>query len=326
MVEKNLAFKSYSCSNRNMFLLKKSKALQYQLQIPIEESKNKYYTKLSSRLADPLTSPKTYWSILKTFLNNKKIPCIPPLFHENKFVTDFKEKAELFNHFFVNQCSLLSNNSVLPTNLPQLTNKCLDSIHFSSSDIAKIISHLDPNKAHGHDMLSIRMIKLCGNSICKPLSIIFNDCLNEGKFPHEWKKANVVPVHKKGSKQRLKSYRPISLLPICSKIFERLIYNEMFTFFTENNLISPNQWGFRPGDSCVNQLLAVTHEIYKSFQEGFEVRRVFLNISKAFDKVWHEGLPLKLNQNGISGNLLKLLRDFLSCRKQWVVLNGQHSS
>ena len=64
----------------------------------IEQSKEKYYTKLSSRLADPLTSPKTYWSILKTFLNNKKIPCIPPLFHENKFITDFKEKAELFNH------------------------------------------------------------------------------------------------------------------------------------------------------------------------------------------------------------------------------------
>ena len=228
--------------------------------------------------------------------------------------------------FFVNQCFLLINNSVLPANLPQLTNKCLDSIHFSSSYIAKIISHLDQNKAHRHDVLSTRMIKLCGNVICKPLSIIFNDCLNEGKFPHEWKKANIVPVHKKGNTQSLKNYRPISLLPICSKIFERLIYNEMFTFFTENNLISPNQWGFRPGDSCVNQLLAVTHEIYKSFQEGFEVRRVFLNISKAFDKVWHEGLPLKLNQNGISGNLLKLLRDFLSCRKQWVVLNGQHSS
>ena len=91
----------------------------------------------------------------------------------------------------------MSNNSVLPTNLPQLTSKCLDSIHFSSSDIVKIISRLDPNKTHGHDMLRIRMIKLCGNSICKPLSIIFKDCLSEGKFPHEWKKANVVPVHKK---------------------------------------------------------------------------------------------------------------------------------
>ena len=281
---------------------------------------------MSSRLADPLTSPKTYWSILKTFLNNKKIPCIPPLFHENKFITDFKEKPELFNHVFVNQCSLLSNNSVLPTNLPQLTSKCLDSIHFSSSDIVKIISRLDPNKAHGHDMLSIRMIKLCGNSICKLLSIIFKDCLSEGKFPHELKKANVVPVHKKGNKQSLENYRPISLLPICSNIFERLIYNEMFTFFTENNLISPNQSGFRPGDSCVNQLLAITHEIYKSFDEGFEVRGVFQDISKAFNKVWHEGLLLKLNQNGISGNLLKLLRDFLSYRKQRIVLNGQHSS
>ena len=326
MLEKNLAFKSYCCSNKSMFLFEKFKALQYQLNISIEESKEKYYTKLSSRLADPLTSPKTYWSILKTFLNNKKIPCIPPLFHENKSITDFKEKAELFNHFFVNQCSLLSNNNVLPTNLPQLTSKCLDSIHFLSSDIAKIISRLDPNKAHGHDMLSIRMVKLCGNSICKPLSIIFKDCLNDGKFPHEWKKANVVPVHKKGNKQSLENYRPISLLPICSKFFERLIYNEMFTFFTENNLISPNQSGFRHGDSCVNQLLAITHEIYKSFDEGFEVRGVFLDISKAFDKVWHDGLLLKLNQNGISGNLFKLLRDFLSYRKQRVVLNGQHSS
>ena len=173
------------------------------------------------------------------------------------------------------------------------------------------------------------MIKLCGNSICKPLSIIFKDCLSEGKFPHEWKKANVVPVYKKGNKQSLENYRPISLLPICSKIFERLSCNEMFTFFTENNLISPNQSGFRPGDSCVNQLLAITHEIYKSLDEGFEVRGVFLDIldiSKAFDKVWHEGLLLKLNQNGISGNLLKLLSDFLSYRKQGVVLNGQHSS
>ena len=114
------------------------------------------------------------------------------------------------------------------------------------------------------------------------LQTFFN---KEGKLPHEWKKANVVPVHKKGNKQSLENYRPISLLPICSKIFERLIYNEMFTFLTENNLISPNKSGFRPGDSCVNQLLAITHEIYKSSDKGFEVRGVFLDISKAFDKV-----------------------------------------
>ena len=88
-------------------------------------------------------------------------------------------------------------------------------------------------------------------------------------------------------------------------------------------MISPNQSGFRPGDSCVNQLIAITHKIYKSFDDGLWV---FLDISKAFDKVWHKGLLLKLSLNGISGNLLKLLRDFLYCRKQRVVLNGQNSS
>ena len=128
------------------------------------------------------------------------------------------------------------------------------------------------------------------------------------------------------SKQSLKNHRPMFSLAICSNIFERFIYNEMLTFFTANKLISPNQSRFRPGNSCVNQLLAITHEIYKPFYERFEVRGVFLDISKAFDKVWHEGLLFKLNQNGTSGNILYLLRDFLSCQKQRVILDGQHSS
>ena len=96
----------------------------------------------------------------------------------------------------------------------------------------------------------------------------------------------------------------------------------MFKFFTSNNLISPNQSGFKPGDSCINQLLSITHEIYKSFDDGLEVRGVFLDISKAFDKIWHEGLIFKLKQNGISGKLLQILSDFLSNRKQRIVLNG----
>ena len=149
--------------------------------------------------------------------------------------------------------------------------------------------------------------------------------MESGSFPSEWKKGNVVPIHKKDDKQCLKNYRPISLLPICGKIFEKLIFNEMFKFFIENELISPNQSGFKPGDSCINQLLAITHEIYKSFDDGFEVRGVFLDISKAFDKVWHEGLIFKLKQNGISDNLLNLLCDFLRNRKQRVLLNGQVS-
>ena len=91
-------------------------------------------------------------------------------------------------------------------------------------------------------------------------------------------------------------------------------------------MIAPNQSGFKTGDSCTNQFISITHEIYKSFDDGYEVRGVFLDISKAFDKVWHQGLHYKLRQNGISGELLNILTDFLDNRTQRVILNGQYSS
>ena len=126
---------------------------------------------------------------------------------------------------------------------------------------------------------------------------------------------NVVPVYKKNEKQNIKNYRPVSLLAIFGKIFERIIYNEMYPFFILNKLISPNQSGFKRGDSCINQLLSITHDIYQSLDEGYEVRGVFLDISKSFDKVWHKGLLYKLEQNGIKGPLLNILADFLRSRK-----------
>ena len=124
-----------------------------------------------------------------------------------------------------------------------------------------MIQNLDLNKAHGHDQISIRTLKLCSTSICKPLEIIFNRCLETGTFPNDWKKGNVVPIFKKGDQQIIKNDRPISPLPVCGKIFENLIFNEMFKFFIENDLISPNQPGFKPGDSCINQLLSINHDI-----------------------------------------------------------------
>ena len=111
------------------------------------------------------------------------------------------------------------------------------------------------------------------------------------------------------------NYRLVSLLPVCGKIFERLIYNILFDFFIAHELISSNQPGFKLGGSCINQLLSITHEIYKSFDDGYEVRGVFLDISKAFDKVWHKGVIYKVKQNGVKGDLLNLIFDFLDARK-----------
>ena len=100
----------------------------------------------------------------------------------------------------------------------------------------------------------------------------------------------------------------------------------MSKYFIDNNLITPKQSGFRTGDSCINQLLSITHDIFNSFDNGWEVRGVFLDISKAFDKEWPDGLIYKLQQNEIKGKLLCLLIDFLDNRQQRVVLNGQSSS
>ena len=292
----------------------------------IESSKQSYYKRVSGKLSSISSSSKCYWPLLKRILNDKKIPVIPPLFHNNNLIFNFKEKSKFFNEHFSEQCSLIQNKSTIPSLFTPLTHNLLSSFQFTAKDIKSIINKLDPNKVAGHNMISVRMIKLRGNSIYKPLEMILKSCLNHGIFLAEWKKANVVPVYKKGDHQCLKNYRSVSLLPMFSKIFERLIYKAMFKHFLDNNLISSNQSCLKPGDSCINQLIAITHDIFKSFEDGLEIRGVFLDISKAFDKVWQEALNYKLCRNGIHGNLLQLLISFLDSRKQGVLLNGQCSS
>ena len=98
------------------------------------------------------------------------------------------------------------------------------------------------------------MLKICGSFIYKPLEMTFKQCTEPGVFPSEWRKDNVVPIHKKGDKQTLENDHPVLLLPICGKILERLIFSKMFNFSIENKLVSSNQSGFKPGDSCINQL------------------------------------------------------------------------
>ena len=151
--------------------------------------------------------------------------------------------------------------------------------------LGKILQNIDSSKVHGHANTSIRMLKICGDSICVPLQMIFKQALLTGVFHFEWKKGNIAPIHKKGDKQNIKNYRPVSFLPICGKIFEKLIFDEMFNYCSINQLISKNQSGFQPGDSCINQLLSITHEIFSSFYNRLEVRSVFLDISKVFDEV-----------------------------------------
>ena len=172
------------------------------------------------------------------------------------------------------------------------------------------------------------MIKLSDIALVLPLRIIFANCLRRGLFPAVWKYANIMPVHKKNEKNLKENYRPISLLPIFGKILEKLMYDSLYSHLVSHELLNPNQSGFRPGDSTISQLLQITHTIFKALDcnPPLDVRSVYLDISKAFDSVWHNGLLYKLKRCGVSGQLLLLIQSFLKDRKQRTVLNGQSSN
>ena len=132
---------------------------------------------------------------------------------------------------------------------------------------------------------------------------------------------NVVPAHRKGDLQTKTNYRPISLLPVCGKIFETIIFDKVYKHLSENNLIFAHQSGFRLGDSNISQLLSTMHEVYQSFENHQETRAIYLDISKAFDKAWHEGLLLKLKSKEIDGQLYLLIENVLSSRSNSKVEN-----
>ena len=294
----------------------------------IEDAKHRYFMKLGNALSNSSSSNKRYWSLINKLLNKTKVPLIRPLLENDDFVLDFGEKAQIFNDYFILQCSTIETGSEIPdddviSDVPLLSN-----ILISYEKLLKIIRALNVNKAHGWDGISVQMIQICDSSLLLPLKMIFESCIQQGSFPETWKRANVVPIHKKNSKSLKENYRPISLLPIFGKIFEKRIFDNLYQHLDENDPLNPNQSGFRSGDSSINQLLPIVHTISAAFDcnPTLDVRSVFLDISKAFDRVWHKGLIYKLRWFGVSGNLLSLIQNFLANRRQRTLLNGKTSN
>ena len=230
----------------------------------IKEAKFNYFSRLGESLNDPAITPKKYWSVLQRLLHKLKIPKIPPIRHNNAFLTDTLVKENTLNSFFTKQCSLIETGSELPVEY-LLTLHRLESVNLDLAKILSIIRTFNDSNHHGWDNVSVHMVKNCDESLVKPLFGIFQFSLETGNFPSNWKRGNIVPVHKKGNKDLINNYRPVSLLPIFSKIYEKCIYDTLYNYFEGNDLFSKSQSGFRKGDSCVSQLLSITHEIFKGF-------------------------------------------------------------
>ena len=167
------------------------------------------------------------------------------------------------------------------------------------------------------------MLKLTEDSVLPPFELNFKSCFQSSTFPSVWKRPGVVPVHKKSKKKSLKDYRPIKLLSICEKIFEWLVYNNIFQYFMEDDLISHNQSDFRHADSCLSYLL--TTRFLNLLKRATKPEVYFLTHRKPLGR-FDTKVSFTNSENSMSGNLLNILKDFLYQRKQRVVQNGQNSS
>ena len=192
--------------------------------------------------------------------------------------------------------------------------------------MAKVLKSLNVSKAcTGPDGVFPGLLKECHMEVAPSLTRLFNYSLSRGTLPIDWKTANVVPVFKLGEQTAIDNYRPVSLTSVVVKYLESLIHNYIMSFVSDNKLLCDNQHGFRPLPSRVTQLLQLVHEWLGILEERGYVVAIFLDFAKAFDKVSHPHLLLKLQHHGIKGQLLKWISDFLTTRRQRVVIDG-HSS
>ena len=171
--KKNAAFKKCCWDWNNSFRKRRLSILPDRLITSIEASEIKYYCRITNKLINTQKKLKSLLVIAERFFEYQKIHLIPPLFHGNRFITNFDEKAEYFNFLFAKQCSLIKNDSKLPTCLMFYIDNHLSTVRFSHQDVGKNIQNLNPNKAHGHDNTTIRMLNICNSTICKPLEINF---------------------------------------------------------------------------------------------------------------------------------------------------------
>ncbi len=292
----------------------------------IKAAKIRYNQGLRETIADKATSIKKFWSIMKKLYGNKVKAAIPTLIDNGTYYCTDKEKANLFAEFFASTCTLSepSEGYALPP-LHYKTNERISDVYFDEVDVWNIMSHLNVSKASGPDNISQRFLKECAHSLAAPFCRLFQRSMNDGIFPTAWKISNISPVFKKAVRFLKENYRPVSLLSCISKVMERVVYNTLYQYFKRHGLLSERNSGFKENDCTINQLIHLCNNIYKGLDKSKDVCLVFLDVSKAFDKVYHKGLLLKLEQLGVCGNLLKWLESYLSNRKQRVVINGQMS-
>ena len=325
-------WKKTKLSSPNYILLENSyKSYCALLQKSIRLAKSEYYHKQFENFK--LDIKKTWNQINELLSRKNKTKELPKYFSDNnRIITENIDIANCFNNFFCNIGPSLANSIKSPENKSYkdyLKQNILSVFTFNtvtSEHILKCINKLKSKSSFGHDGLSSIHLKYISHEIVPVLTHIINQSLCTGIFPDTLKTAKITPVFKKGDQHITDNYRPISLLPVISKIFEKVVFLQVYEYFTENKLLYENQYGFRKYHSTELASLEFTDKIILNLDEGKIPVSLYLDLSKAFDTIDHSILLYKLQYYGIRGVALKWFESYLSNRKQYVQFNEGVSS
>ena len=288
----------------------------------LRNSKQSFFDRLNSADA------KSFWKSIK-LLNNQQ-SSVPVLQFNGTTAQSSTDKADALNNYFYScfnhSCPPLSNsvdNDYVLEDLPP--NECPTDLLCTEDSIFDLLAALDTSKSTGHDDISAKMLKCTAESITPSLTELFNLSITTGVFPSEWKTGRIVPILK-GNNQSLPSgFRPISILPIISKLLERHVKCITEKHLLENTPISPRQWGFMTSRSTVSALINVIDVWNSALDQGYEVCAIFFDVRKAFDTVPHLPLLQSMEKLGLNGYLLRWIRSYLLYRSQFVAVEGCNS-
>jgi hypothetical protein len=271
---------------------------------------------------------KKFWSFIK-HVKQDSTGVAPLLGEDGKLRDDAAGKAEILNKQFTSVFSKISPltlaqsaTQVLRTHSPAGDPSRMPEIEITEAGVTKMLKNLNPHKAAGPDNIRPLILKELHKEISPILTFMFQKSAKTGELPSEWRQANVAPIFKKGKKQLPENYRPVSLTCICSKLMEHILASNIMQHLESKSILHQNQHGFRARRSCETQLVELVEDLHQTMQKGKQTDIIVMDFSKAFDKVSHTRLLLKLQQYGIGGQTLRWVGNFLSNRSQRVVVDG----
>lgn len=292
-----------------------------------ELAKKKHYNNL---IEENINDSKKTWRTINEIIRRtqRKQTHIPSEITDESgnSYTDPIAISNVFNNYFARVGPTLASKIPPPSCIKkQKIHSAVNSFFLqpiTEVEVISLLRELNSSKSTGSNEIPIKYLKLATTIIAPILTDLFNYCIKSGEYPDILKVAQIVPIHKKGEKEKCTNYRPISLLSPINKIFEKFIYNQLQSYLDKKQLIHPNQYGFRPGYSTSLAVSTIYDEIINNMEEKKYTCAIFLDLAKAFDTVDHNILIQKLDLYGIRGNVLDLFKSYFCNRKHYTVVNG----